>query len=59
MRGGQLCESAEALLCGEVVRSVAEEALRESRKESRTLERSMHVPAPGFAGGVGPVARRL
>jgi hypothetical protein len=50
MRGGQLCESAEALLCGEVVRSVGEEALRESRKESRTLERFMHVPAPGFAG---------
>jgi hypothetical protein len=50
MRGGQLCESAEALMCGEVVRSVAQEALRESRKESRTLERFMHVPAPGFAG---------
>jgi hypothetical protein len=29
---------------------VAQEALRESRKESRTLERFMHVPAPGFAG---------
>ena len=51
MRGGQLHESAEALMCGEVIRSVAEEALRESRKESRTLERFMHVPAPGFAGG--------
>jgi len=51
MRGGQLYESAEALVCGEVIRSVAEEALRESRRESRTLERFMHVPAPGFADG--------
>jgi hypothetical protein len=50
MRGGRLCESAEAMMCGEVVRSVAQEALRESRKESRTLERFMHIPAPGFAG---------
>jgi hypothetical protein len=38
-------------MCGEVIRSVGEEALRESRKESRTLERFMHVPAPGFASG--------
>jgi hypothetical protein len=51
MRGGQLCESAEALVCASVIRSVGEEALRESRKESRTLERFMHVPAPGFASG--------
>jgi hypothetical protein len=50
MRGGQLYESAEALVCGAVIRQVGEEALRESRKESRTLERFMHVPAPGFAG---------
>jgi hypothetical protein len=51
MRGGQLSQSAEALLCGSVIRQVGEEALRESRRESRTLERFMHVPAPGFAGG--------
>jgi hypothetical protein len=46
----QLRQSAEALLCGSVIRQVGEEALRESRRESRTLERFMHVPAPGFAG---------
>lgn len=33
-----------------MIRQVGEEALRESRRESRTLERFMHVPAPGFAG---------
>jgi len=48
IRGGHLCESAEALVCASVIRSVGEEALRESRKESRTLERFVHVPAPGF-----------
>jgi hypothetical protein len=51
MRGGQLRESAQGLMCGAVIRSVGEGALRESRKESRTLERFMHVPAPGFASG--------
>ena len=48
IRGGHLCESVEALVCASVIRSVGEEALRESRKESRTLERFVHVPAPGF-----------
>jgi hypothetical protein len=51
MRAGQFRESAQGLMCGEVIRSVGEEALRESRRESRTLERFMHVPAPGFASG--------
>jgi hypothetical protein len=55
--GGQLHESAEAPMCGAVIRSVAEEALRESRRESRPLERFMDVLAPGvcrrLAGEVG------
>jgi hypothetical protein len=46
MRGGQLRQAAEALLCSSVMRQVGDEALR----ESHTRERFMHVPAPGFAG---------
>ena len=51
VRGGQLRESPQALLCGRVVPMLGEEAVRESRRQSRTLERFVHVPAPGFAGG--------
>jgi hypothetical protein len=51
MHGGQLRQTAEALLCGRVIPDDGQEALRESRRRSRTLERFMHVPAPGFADG--------
>jgi hypothetical protein len=51
MRGGRLGESAAGLVCGRVVGRTGGEALRESRK--RTLERFLHVPAPGFAGDTG------
>jgi hypothetical protein len=51
MHGGQLGETPQGLVCGRVVGRDGQEALRESRRESRTLERFMHVPAPGFADG--------
>ena len=50
-RGGQLRQSAEALLCGNVVRQVGEEALEQSRRSNGLCERFVHVPAPGFGGG--------
>jgi hypothetical protein len=50
-RGGQLRQSAEALLCGNVVRQVGEEALEQSRRSNGPCERFVHVPAPGFGGG--------
>jgi hypothetical protein len=50
MRGGQLRQSAEALLCGSVIRQVGGRRSGESRREAATLERFMHVPAPGFVG---------
>jgi hypothetical protein len=40
IRGGQLSDSGEALVCASVIRSVGEEALRESRRESRTSSAS-------------------
>ena len=49
--GGQLGQSAEALLCGRVVPQDGRAALAESRRATRTLARFMHVPAPGFGGG--------
>jgi hypothetical protein len=49
MRGGQLHESAESLLSGRVLAADGREALRDSRRRTRTLERFVHVPAPGFA----------
>jgi len=51
MHGGQLHQSPAALLCGAVIPQDGREALRESRRETRTLERFLHVPAPGFADG--------
>jgi hypothetical protein len=51
MHGGQFHQTAESLLCGRVVGQDGREALRESRRKTRTLERFMHVPAPGFADG--------
>jgi hypothetical protein len=51
MHGGQLRQTAEALLCGKVIPQLGQDALAESRRETRTLERFMHVPAPGFADG--------
>jgi hypothetical protein len=50
-RGGQLRTSAEALLCGDVIRQVGEEALEQSRRKNGLSERFVHVPAPGFGGG--------
>jgi hypothetical protein len=51
MHGGQLHESAESLLYGRVLAADGREALRESRRRARTLERFVHVPAPGMADG--------
>lgn len=51
MHGGQLRQSTESLVCGRVIREDGQAALAESRRKTRTLERFMHVPAPGFADG--------
>jgi hypothetical protein len=51
MHGGQLRESPQGLVCGRVVRPDGQEALAESRRQTRALERFIHVAAPGFAGG--------
>jgi hypothetical protein len=51
MHGGRLNESTESLLCGRVIAEDGQDALRESRRRTRTLKRFMHVPAPGFADG--------
>jgi hypothetical protein len=51
MHGGQVGETPQGLVCGRVVPPDGQEALRESRRKTRTLERFMHVPAPGFADG--------
>jgi hypothetical protein len=51
MHGGQLHESAESLLCGRVIAADCQQALRASRRGPRTLERFVHVPAPGLADG--------
>jgi hypothetical protein len=48
-RGGQLTISVDALLCARVARRMGEEALEHSRTRDRTLERFLHVRAPGFA----------
>jgi hypothetical protein len=51
MHGGQLRQTGEALLCGKVIAQLGRDALAESRRETRTLERFMLVPAPPFAEG--------
>jgi hypothetical protein len=51
MHGGQLHESAESLLGGRVLAADGQQALRDSRRRTRTLERFVHVPAPGSADG--------
>jgi hypothetical protein len=51
MHGGQLHQSPAALLCGAVILQDRQEALRESRRQTRTLKRFLHVPAPGVDDG--------
>jgi hypothetical protein len=51
MHGGRLCESPQGLVCAKVVEPDGQDALRESRRKTRTLKRFLHVPAPGFADG--------
>jgi hypothetical protein len=38
-------------VCGAVILHDGEEALRESRRQTRTLERFLQVPAPGVDDG--------
>jgi hypothetical protein len=50
MHGGQLGETPQGLVCGRVVPPDGQEALRESRRQTWTLERFLHVPAPRVRG---------
>jgi hypothetical protein len=50
MRRGQLRQWAEALLCGIVTARLGRRRCEGAAKKAATLERFMHVPAPGFVG---------